>query len=84
MIFPTKVNGIPCQVQVTYYRPETPAQLLSRPENCYPSEPEELEFEILDRRGRLAKWLDKYITPDVFNRIAEEHHIMVQGEAYNH
>jgi hypothetical protein len=72
MIFDTTVNGIPCQCQVIHYKPEVPAQLLGRPENCYPSEGAEFEFEILDRKGRRAAWLDKYVNDKVAQRMSEE------------
>ena len=48
------------------------------------AEEEEFIFNLLDHRGRLATWLDKYVSPAVYNRIAEEHHIMTQGEALGH
>lgn len=83
MIFPTTVNGIPCQCEVTYFRPGARAQLLGPPEKCHPAEPDEFEFVLLDRRGRRATWLDRYITPQVANRIAEEHHIVIEGELYD-
>lgn len=81
MIFLTTVNGIPCQCRVTHYSPGSPGvHTLSNGDPGYPPQPEELEFDILDRRGRHAPWLEKYITPAVEERISEEHHIMVQGE----
>jgi hypothetical protein len=82
MIFPTKVNGIPCQVKVTHYMPGIPAHVMGPPEDCYEAEPEEFEFELLDRRGRSATWLDRYLTPDVIERIAEEHHDMARAEFF--
>ena len=81
MIFPTTVNGIPCQCKVTSYTPVIPGYTTGPPENCYPDEGGEVEFILLDRRGREASWLDRYVTPAVEERIAEEAHIMMEGEA---
>ena len=82
MIFPTKVNGIPCQCRVLQYTPEVPAKTYGPPEDCYPSEPEEFDFELLDRKGKRASWLDRYVTPAVVEYLAEENHIMQQAEMY--
>lgn len=82
MIFPTRVHGIPCQIQVTHFTPGCPAKTWGPPENCHEAEPAELDFEVLDRRGRHAAWLERYITPEVESRIAEEHHVMRQAEIF--
>jgi hypothetical protein len=83
MLFPTRVNGIPCQVQVTHFTPVTPARTWGPPEQCYPAEGGELEFEILDRRGRHAPWLERYLDDKTIDRINEEHYIMRQGEIFS-
>ena len=84
MIFATTVNGIPCQCRITSYSPGSPGvHTLSNGDPGYPEEPSEIEFELLDRRGRRASWLDRYVTSEVANRIAEEHHIMLDGESYS-
>ena len=79
MIFTTTVNGIPCQCEVTYWCPAIPAATSGPPDKCHEAWPEEFEYQLLDRRGRRAKWLDPYITPDVTQRLAEEAHVMRQG-----
>lgn len=64
MIFPMKIAGIPCQVEVTYcqkaeeYRPFNP-----NIGNEGPPEPEEFEFRLLDRKGYSAAWLENKLTP---------------------
>jgi hypothetical protein len=75
MIFDTKVAGIPCQCSVTHYLPGTPEYINGLPENCYPAEPEEFEFDILDRRGKPALWLEKKLTPADHERLLEEFHV---------
>ena len=82
MIFPSTVNGIPCQIQVTYAKEEVPAQIWGPPEKCSPSEPAEFDFEVLDRRGRPAKWLERYLTDADTERLEEEYRIMLEGECY--
>jgi hypothetical protein len=49
---------------------------------AHPPEEAEFEYELLDRRGRRAIWLEKYITPKVQERLGEEIHIMQEGELY--
>ena len=82
MIFPSRVHGIPCQVQVTHFTPVIPARTSGPPEHCSPAEGGELEFEILDRRGRHAPWLERYLDDKTVSRIYDEHYIMRQGEIY--
>ena len=54
-----RVNGIPCRADILHYNPATSDTLEQ------PGDPEAIEFELLDRRGRRATWLDKYLTPDI-------------------
>jgi len=84
MIFPTRLNGIPCKCNVLTYNPGTPAQTSGPPEMCDPGDPEEFEFEILDCRGRRAAWLDCYLSPAVEQQLLEEAHVMRQAEAYEY
>lgn len=74
MKFPTRVNGIPCLCHVISYTPPIPATWDD------PEDPGDFEFEILDTRGREAKWLWPYITDGVRERMEEEHHIIMQAE----
>ena len=57
-----RVCGIPCIVGVTDYEGYTPAYISGPPENCYPAEGGYGGFEILDRKGYRAKWLEKKLT----------------------
>lgn len=84
MIFPSKVNGIPCQVEVTTFKAEVPAQIWGPPEKCYPSEPAEIEFNILDRRGYKATWLERMLDKKEAQRIEEEIHLMYEAELYDY
>lgn len=83
MIFTTRVNGIPCQCLVTNYAASIPMKVYGPGMgDASPPEPEEFDYEILDRRGRRANWLDKYITTQVHDRIAEEFTVMQMAEYY--
>ena len=53
----TKVCGIPCIVAVTYYEPYLPATRHA------PAEGGHIEWEVRDRRGRPAPWLEAKMTP---------------------
>lgn len=75
MIFNTKVAGIPCQCHVTCHHPGKPAYIEGPPENATEAEPEGFEYEILDRKGRQALWLQKKITPADDDRLLEEFHV---------
>jgi hypothetical protein len=78
--FATTVQGIPCQCRVTHYSPVIPAQLYGPPENCYPEEGGELDFELLDRKGNRAHWLEAKMSPKDEARIKEEAAVFIEGE----
>lgn len=59
MIISTRIHGIPCQVRVTHYCAADPRRTWGPPEQCWPAEPAEVEFEVLDSRGRTARWLER-------------------------
>ena len=63
MIFPTRINGIPCQCEVLTYRKAVPIRIWgSGMGDCDPPEPEEFEFQLLDRKGYPAPWLENKLT----------------------
>jgi hypothetical protein len=49
---------------VTHYAPALPGRYSGPPENCYPDDPEEIDFEVRDLRGRPAPWLARKMTDD--------------------
>ncbi len=59
MILATDIQGIPCRVRVLTYIPAKAARTWGPPERCYPDQPEVIEFEVLDRRGYPAPWLER-------------------------
>ena len=68
--FATRINGIPCVASVHYYEgthyPINSASLL-------PNEaPEIISVQLWDRKGYRARWLDKYLTQEVHDRLLSE------------
>lgn len=68
----SRVCGIPCIIGVVDYEAYVPAYISGPPENCYPSEGGEGDYEILDRRGRPAPWLAKKMTANDEDRVLAE------------
>lgn len=68
----TTVCGIPCIIGVTDYEGYTPAYTSGAPENCYPAEGGYGEYDILDRKGYKAAWLERKITASVEDDIQSE------------
>lgn len=71
-MFDSRVSGIPCQIKVTHYQKEIAARTWGRSDDWHPGEPEEFEFEVYDRRGRRAEWLERKLTEADSDRILEE------------
>lgn len=68
------VAGIPAKIEILSASPGRPAQTYGPPEKCYPGEPPEIEYRILDRRGRPAPWLERKIEgtreeDDLYDRV---------------
>ena len=59
----TQVAGIPCQILITSYYPATPMKYWKAEEYWQPPQEEEIEWEVLDRRGRPAPWLARKLSP---------------------
>jgi len=64
-----RVCGIPAIARVLHYRPYEPAYRRGHPDNWEPASPPEIDFEILDRRGRPAPWLERKLTERERERI---------------
>ena len=82
--FESTCCGIPCIVRVTDWEAYVPAQTSGPPESCYPPEGGEGEWEILDRKGRPAPWLERKLTGDDRERIDTEvfNHMENQNDDY--
>lgn len=67
----TRISGIPARIEVTSYIPWRPARLYGHPDSWAPAEGE-IEWEVLDRRGRPAPWLAKKLDQQDRHRIELE------------
>lgn len=70
----TAIAGIPCQVRVTHYEPYDPGTWDEPPSGG------EIEFEVFDRRGYPAAWLERKVTEDDEVRIFKEYEAQLQDE----
>jgi hypothetical protein len=65
------VAGIPCIINVTYYFKQEPlGPMCDSDLDCYGYT--EIEFEVCDRRGRPAPWLERKLTQEEKERIETE------------
>lgn len=76
----TRISGIPCLIEASVNGTYTPAKTDADPGRCYEAEYPEIEFDVLDRRGRPAPWLAKKLTQADTNRI--ENLILETQEEY--
>ena len=76
--FESKVAGIPCKVRVTYHTPYVPASYNG------PAEGGDFEYELLDRKGYRAKWLEAKVTEADVERLEQkyEDYLKAQLEDY--
>ena len=68
--FNSTVSGIPCIIKVTEYT-NVPARISGLWENSSPAE-FEFEYEVFDRKGYRALWLEEKLMPADDDRLAEE------------
>lgn len=80
--FTTKVSGIPCICEVTHFIRARPGRYSGPPEDCYPDEPSEFEFNILDTKGRRAEWLENKLTQDDIERLEDEWEVSILETIY--
>ena len=70
-MFEARVCGIPCQIEVTRFYPGDPGRYSGPIELCYPEEAPEVEFELYDRKGYRARWLEEKLTSTDEDAIVE-------------
>ncbi len=63
--FESRINGIPCLIEARII-PGSPGNLYE------PPEPDDVEFRVLDRRGRSADWLRRKLSREDTHRIKRE------------
>lgn len=67
----TRIAGIPCLVALVSYSPYRDNRR-GHPDTWLPDDPEEIEFEVCDRNGRPAPWLERKLTEEETARIEQE------------
>jgi hypothetical protein len=68
----TRVAGIPCIVGVTYFESVRGSYSYHAASDMDYHGYTECEFEVLDRRGRKAPWLERKLTDKIINEIEQE------------
>jgi len=68
----SRVAGIPCLIGVIDWEAYVPAYTSGPPDRCYPSEGGCGSWEVLDRRGRKAPWLERKMTPADERRVEQD------------
>lgn len=64
------VQGIPCLVRVTHYYRQPADSRADNPDDYYGYT--ELEYDVLDRKGYPAPWLERKMTEDDVQNIEEK------------
>ena len=74
--FSYHIDGIPCKIGVIHYNPGHHGSPLMGPPRSYmditPPEPEEAEYDVLDRKGYKAPWLERKIDDEIHCDIVNE------------
>jgi hypothetical protein len=68
----TRVAGIPCIVGVTYFESVRGSYSYHAASDMDYHGYTECEFEVLDRRGRKAPWLERKLTDKIINEIEQD------------
>lgn len=79
MHFETVCCGVDCIVRVTHWEPYRPAFISGPPEDCYPAEGGEGDWEILDMDGNPAPWLEAKLDRTDFERIGKQVFDLMEG-----
>lgn len=69
----THIAGIPCKVGVTHFEPYDPGSWHEPPSGG------EIEFDVYDRKGYPAAWLERKVTEDDEVRIFKEYEADLKG-----
>ena len=74
LVFDTRIAGIPCQIGVTYFHYQPPwrgsAHTCDSDWDYYGYH--ELEYDVLDRRGRKAEWLERKMDDGIRSEIESQ------------
>lgn len=77
----TYIAGIPCQIVVTHAHRQKGSYSYNAPSDWDYYGYDEFEFDVYDRRGYPAPWLEKKMTDKDYDRIKEEWFEQQQAEA---
>lgn len=72
-MFNSYVSGIPCQINVTNYTKVKGSYSFNAPSDWDYYGYSEFEFEVFDRKGYRAKWLERKLTEGDNARLEEEY-----------
>lgn len=72
MILDTYIRGVPCLIRVTHYTPGEPPIISGPMDWADPGCPAEIEFDVLDQRGRPAPWLERKLMSEDRRAIEQE------------
>ncbi len=68
---PVRIKGIPAIAKVTYYFHQKPLGKWADSDlDCYGYT--DCEYEVCDKRGRLAPWLERKMTADDFDKVTQQ------------
>ncbi len=86
MQFQTQVSGIPCICNVVDYIsvPAWKGSAYTCPSSDDYYGYTEFDFELLDRKGYKANWLEKKLKPEDKDRLLEELQLELLGERYGY
>lgn len=68
----TRISGIPCLIGVTEWEAYRSGYTSGPADRCYDAEGGCGSWEVLDRRGRPAPWLERKLTEKEESRIEQE------------
>ena len=84
MDFHTTVKGIPCTCKVLHYYPGMPMTIHgSGFGDAHPPEEVEFVYEIYDKKGYKAPWLEAKIDTGIERRLLREYHAFLQYNPLN-
>lgn len=61
---------VPCRIEVTYYEPAVPGRYSGEPDDCYPDEPSQCDFEVYTPDGEPAE-LDQAEADRLYQLVVE-------------
>lgn len=81
-----RVAGIPAIARVTNFYPGHGGNYTGHPDFRYPKEYPEIEFEICDKKGRPAPWLERKIDDQEKEDLASQliKHILTTKEEFDY